>query len=98
MTAIHEIAPDVFRLSLYVPDLDMQFNHFLARDEEPLLFHTGLKGMFPALREAVGKLIDPANCAPSRGVTLSPTNAARSTSGCNWLRRPGPSAPSLASW
>ncbi len=56
---INEIAPDLFRLSVYVPQLDMQFNHFLVRDEEPLLFHAGLKGMFPALREAVGQLIDP---------------------------------------
>ncbi|HMO14505.1 MAG TPA: MBL fold metallo-hydrolase [Pirellulaceae bacterium] len=59
MTVIHEIAPDVFRLSIYVPDFDMQFNHFLVRDEEPLLFHAGLKGMFPALREGVSRLIDP---------------------------------------
>src|SRR6185436_7354981 len=56
---IHEIAPDLFRLSIYVPDFDMQFNHFLVRDEEPLLFHAGFRGMFPALREAVAKLIDP---------------------------------------
>ena len=60
MTTIHEIAPDLFRLSIYVPDFDMQFNHFLVRDEEPLLFHAGFKRMFPALREAVGTLIDPA--------------------------------------
>lgn len=60
MTATHEIAPDLFRLSIYVPDFDMQFNHFLVRDEEPLLFHAGLKAMFPALREAVSRLIDPA--------------------------------------
>jgi flavorubredoxin len=60
MTAINEIAPDLFQLSIYVPAFDMQFNHFLVRDEEPLLFHAGLKGMFPALREAVSKLIDPA--------------------------------------
>jgi flavorubredoxin len=59
MTAIHEIAPDLFRLSIYVPNFDMQFNHFLVRDEEPLLFHAGFKGMFPALREAVGSLMDP---------------------------------------
>ncbi len=59
MTAINEIAPDVFRLSIYVPNLDMQFNHFLVRDEEPLLFHAGLRAMFPALREAVSELIDP---------------------------------------
>jgi flavorubredoxin len=38
----------------------MQFNHFLVRDEEPLLFHAGLKSMFPPLREAVAKLINPA--------------------------------------
>ena len=60
MTAIDEIAPDLFRLSVYAPDYDMQFNHFLVRDEEPLLFHAGLKAMFPALREAVSQLIDPA--------------------------------------
>ena len=43
MTTINEIAPDLFRLSIYVPDFDMQFNHFLVRDEEPLLFHAGFK-------------------------------------------------------
>lgn len=59
MSNITEIAPDVFRLSIYAPNFDMQFNHFLVRDEEPLLFHAGLKGMFPALREAVSKVIDP---------------------------------------
>jgi flavorubredoxin len=59
MTAINEIAPDLFRLSVYVPAFDMQFNHFLVRDEEPLLFHAGFKGMFPVLREAVASLIDP---------------------------------------
>lgn len=59
MTTIDEIAPDLYRLSLYVPEIDMQFNHFLVRDEEPLLFHAGLKGMFPALKEAVSQLIDP---------------------------------------
>ncbi|MBX7169280.1 MAG: MBL fold metallo-hydrolase [Pirellulales bacterium] len=60
MTQIDEIAPDLFRLSVYVPDIDMQFNHFLVRDDEPLLFHAGLRGMFPVLRDAVATLIDPA--------------------------------------
>lgn len=59
MTVINEIAPDIFRLSIYVPEFDMQFNHFLVRDEESLLFHAGLKGMFPSLLEAVATLIDP---------------------------------------
>lgn len=59
MTTIDEIAPDLFRLSVFVPEINMQFNHFLVRDDEPLLFHTGLRGMFPALLEAVTTLIDP---------------------------------------
>jgi flavorubredoxin len=59
MTNITEIAPDLFRLSIYVPDLDLQFNHFLVRDEQPLLFHAGLKGMFPELRQAIATVLDP---------------------------------------
>ncbi len=62
MTArIDEIAPDLYRISLHVPAFDLQFNHFLVRDDEPLLFHTGMRGMFPEVREAVATLIDPAS-------------------------------------
>jgi flavorubredoxin len=56
---IDEIADDLYRICIYVPDFDLQFNHFLIRDEEPLLFHTGMRGMFPVVHEAVEKLIDP---------------------------------------
>lgn len=57
---IAEIAPDVFRFSLYAPEIDLQFNYFLVRDDEPLLFTTGYRASFPALREAVSRVIDPA--------------------------------------
>ena len=57
---ITEIAPDVFRLSLYIPEAELQFNQFLVRDDEPLLFHTGMRAIFPMVREAVASLIDPA--------------------------------------
>ncbi|HNQ22138.1 MAG TPA: MBL fold metallo-hydrolase [Phycisphaerae bacterium] len=60
MPAIDEISADVFRISVYVPEFDLQFNHFLVRDEQPLLFHAGMRAMFPPLREAVAELIDPA--------------------------------------
>ncbi len=61
MTArIDEVAPDLYRISLYVPDFDLQFNHFLIKDDEPLLFHTGMRGMFPVVRDAVARVIDPA--------------------------------------
>jgi hypothetical protein len=36
---------------------DLQFNHFLVRDEEPLLYRTGMRTMFPELRKAVSQLI-----------------------------------------
>jgi flavorubredoxin len=59
MARIDEIAPDLYRISVYVPDLDLQFNHFLVRDDEPLLFHTGMRRMFPEVRDAVASVIDP---------------------------------------
>jgi flavorubredoxin len=57
--AVTEIAPDVFRISTYVPEIDMQFNQFLVRDEEPLLFHAGHRAMFPLVRDAVASLVAP---------------------------------------
>jgi flavorubredoxin len=60
MPNIQEIAADVYRVSIFVPEINLQFNHFLVKDEEPLLFHTGSRAMFPALRELVATVIDPA--------------------------------------
>jgi flavorubredoxin len=60
-TRIDEIAAGIYRLSVYVPDIappaGFTFNHFLVRADEPMLFHCGLRGMFPALSEAVRRLI-----------------------------------------
>lgn len=61
MARIDEIAPDLYRISVYVPQIDLQFNHFLVRDDEPLLFHTGMRRMFPDVRDAVARIIDPAS-------------------------------------
>lgn len=59
MTTINEIAPDLYRLSIWVPEFNMQFNHFLIKDDEPMLYHTGMRMMFPVLKEAVTQLINP---------------------------------------
>ena len=53
MYKIDEIAPDLYRISVFVPEIQLQFNHFLIKDDEPLLYHAGLKHMFPVLQEAV---------------------------------------------
>ena len=57
---VTEIAPDLYRISGFVPEFNLQFNHFLVKDEQPLLFHTGLKAMFPLVREGASKVLDPA--------------------------------------
>jgi len=60
MAKVDEIAPDVFRISVFVPAFNLQFNHFLVKDDEPLLFHAGYRMMFDEIREAMAKVIDPA--------------------------------------
>jgi len=59
MTRITEIAPDLYQISTFVPESNLQFNQFLIRDEQPLLFHTGMKGLFPVVRDAVATLLAP---------------------------------------
>src|SRR5688572_5662404 len=61
MTTISEIAPDVYRISTYVREIDLQFSQFLVKDEQPLLWETGMKRLFPEVRDAVAKIIDPAS-------------------------------------
>ena len=60
-TRIDEIADGIYRISTYVPEIKLQFNQFLVRDDEPLLFETGMKQLFPQVRQAVSKVIDPAS-------------------------------------
>jgi flavorubredoxin len=60
-TTITEIAPDIFRLSTYVPEVappaGFTFNQFLVRDEQPFLFHTGMRQLFPLVSDAVDKVV-----------------------------------------
>ena len=54
-TSIDEIADGVHRISTPVSVVPggFTFNQYLIVDEEPLLFHTGLRRMFPLVREAI---------------------------------------------
>lgn len=61
-TKVTEIANGIFRLSTFiaqVPPTGLAFNQFLVLGEEPLLFHTGMRGLFPLVREAVAKVMAP---------------------------------------
>jgi flavorubredoxin len=59
MATITEIGPEIYRICTYVPEADLQFNQFLLKGDEPLLFHTGLRAHFPEIRAAVAQLIPP---------------------------------------
>jgi flavorubredoxin len=58
MAQITEVAPDLFRITTFIEPINLQFSQFLLRDEEPLLFHTGLRALFPDVKKAVASLID----------------------------------------
>ncbi|HEV3132081.1 MAG TPA: MBL fold metallo-hydrolase [Acidimicrobiales bacterium] len=59
-TNLDEIAAGIYRLSTVVPDIGpsgFTFNQFLLDDEEPLLFHTGHRSMFPSIRDAIERVM-----------------------------------------
>ncbi|MFN8001379.1 MAG: MBL fold metallo-hydrolase [Acidobacteriota bacterium] len=81
--AVTEIAPDIYQIVTYVPEADLQFNQFLVKDEEPLLFHTGMNALFPLVQEAVASLIDPATL---RWISFSHFEADECGSLNQWLQ------------
>jgi flavorubredoxin len=59
-TNVHEVADGIYRISTPVHfenGLGFTFNQYLVLDEEPLLFHTGLRKMFPLVKEAVASVM-----------------------------------------
>jgi flavorubredoxin len=57
---IDEISDGIYRISTWTPDVSPEgftFNQFLLTDDEPLLFHTGPRGMFPLVAEAVARVV-----------------------------------------
>lgn len=59
-TNVHEIAAGIFRINtpIQIPGgPEFNFNQYLIADDEPLLFHTGPKRMFPLVAEAIGAVL-----------------------------------------
>jgi flavorubredoxin len=59
-TNIHEITNGIYRINTPVSfenGLQFSFNQYLIDDEEPLLFHSGPRKMFPLVREAVANVL-----------------------------------------
>jgi flavorubredoxin len=61
-TTIDEIADGIYRISTPVPPNEafppgFTFNQYLVVDDAPLLYHTGLRQMFPLTRDAIATVM-----------------------------------------
>ena len=60
-TNVHEISDAIYRINtpISIPDGPGQFNfnQYLIVGDEPMLFHTGPRGMFGLVSEAVRRII-----------------------------------------
>ncbi len=60
-TRVDEITDGIYRLSTWVagiaPPAGFTFNQFLVDADEPLLFHTGPRAMFPLVSDAVSRIV-----------------------------------------
>jgi len=59
-TNVHEVSDGIYRINtpVKIPGAGgFSFNQYLILDDEPLLFHTGLRKMFPLVREAVASVL-----------------------------------------
>lgn len=84
-TKTYEISDGIFRFSTFIPDITpdgFTFNQFLIRAEEPLLFHTGPRAMFPLISAAVSKVVPIENL---RWITFGHVEADECGSMNQWL-------------
>src|SRR5579871_4704246 len=59
-TKLAQIAERIYRISTCIPEIapgGFTFNQFLIDADEPLLYHTGMHSLFPAVRDAVERVL-----------------------------------------
>ncbi|MEW6613447.1 MAG: MBL fold metallo-hydrolase [Pseudomonadota bacterium] len=91
-TTVHEVADGIYRISTPValPGGGFSFNQYLIADDEPLLFHAGLRKMFPLVHEAVASVLPPQRL---RHIAFSHVEADECGSLNEWLAAAPQSAP-----
>jgi flavorubredoxin len=87
-TRVDEIAARIYRISTPVPPNPglpggFSFNQFLLAADEPLLFHTGPRKLFPLVSEAVRHVLPPETL---RYIAFSHWEADESGALAEWLR------------
>lgn len=83
-TNVHEIADGIYRINTPValPGGGFSFNQYLIVGDEPLIFHTGPRKMFPLVHEAVASVLPPARL---RHIAFSHVEADECGSLNEWL-------------
>ena len=81
-TETYELADGIYRFSTYVPEGDFTFNQFLVDADEPLLFHTGPRRMFPLVAAAMAEVTPVERL---RWITFGHVEADESGSMNDWL-------------
>jgi flavorubredoxin len=59
-TNVHEVSDGIYRINtpvVFENGNSFSFNQYLVTDDEPLLFHTGPRKLFPLVREAVSSIL-----------------------------------------
>jgi flavorubredoxin len=82
---VDEIADGIYRISTFIPEVSPEgftFNQFLVAADEPLLFHTGMRGLFPLISEAVATVVPVASL---RWISFGHLEADESGSVNMWL-------------
>lgn len=93
-TNVHEIAEGIYRINTPVAipgsDTGFSFNQYLIVDDEPLLFHTGPRRMFPLVSEAVASVMP---VSQLRHIAFSHVEADECGSLNDWLAAAPQAAP-----
>ena len=59
-TNVQEVGPGIYRINTPVSigvGQDFSFNQYLVVDDEPLLFHTGQRQLFPVVKDAISRVM-----------------------------------------
>ncbi len=92
-TNVHEIAEGIYRIStpVKIPGAGgFSFNQYLIVDDNPMLFHAGMRKMFPLIREAVASILP---VEKIRYIALSHVEADECGGLNDWLRAAPHSVP-----
>lgn len=79
---VNEIADGIHQLTVNIPEAPVAFNQYLIAADEPLLFHTGMRSLFPLVSAGVSTVL-PAGSV--RWISFGHVEADESGSMNEWL-------------